>query len=104
MGCNSSNRKIQHDLRSKMLVEYLKGVEIKSVKELQNSANGRSEPEGVMNGLKEGDVFLAVDSSQIKIISIDGKFNNLKCLVCRAKFSQKQLNDHVNSKFHTDCM
>ena len=38
MGCASSERKTPEDNRSKMLLEYLKGIDVKEVKEI--NANG----------------------------------------------------------------
>ena len=101
MGCVSSDRKNPPDDRSKMLLEYLKGVEVKEVKEVKAHQNGHISSD-FPDQLNEGDYFEANDFSNIKIISEDPNGINLLCLRCNIKFNKRKLQDHLNSMKHLD--
>jgi hypothetical protein len=103
MGCVSSDRKDPStNQRSRMLIEYIKGIEAKPVKEIKVLAN--LDLYDVPPNLNEGDIFMAGDSSQFKIISSNIDTKNLLCLNCTIKLNQRKIADHMNSKLHLDSL
>lgn len=105
MGCVASDRKdASQKQRDKMLVEYLKGVEFKPLKELVHIPERNNINFGIPDHLSLGDVFTASDGSEFKIISENSYEIELLCLSCNKELNQSRLRDHLNSAQHIDLM
>ena len=103
MGCASSDRKTEkNDNRSKMLLEYLKGIDHVPIREMQNSMNGYSYIKDIPDNLKIGDIFMASDSSQFKLVFEDDKGKNLLCLNCQVPVNENNLIKHLDSTAHVN--
>ena len=105
MGCNFSEvTGRQKDYRSKMVVEYLKGVEVKSIKEVSSMENGHVSMPKIPDNLQVGETFMPDKHTEIRVISHNERTDNFKCLVCKLKFNQSLLSQHLASKFHTEAL
>lgn len=105
MGCNFSEATTrENDFRSKMLVEYLKGVDARPIKEVNSMENGHAPTPKIPNSLQVGETFMADKYTEVRLISHDERTDNLKCLVCKLKFNQNVLSQHLNTKFHKEAV
>jgi hypothetical protein len=103
MGCASSDRKDPSQYhREKMLIEYLNGLQKKTVKEVSNSSDKNSW-HGLIEQYEEGDLIYAPDGSSVKIIEKTSNGNILvECLNCNLKFQHFKMNDHLKSTVHIE--
>ncbi|OMJ81305.1 hypothetical protein SteCoe_18227 [Stentor coeruleus] len=105
MGCATSDRKdASQKQRDKMLVEYLKGVESKPLKEVVYNPERNNINFSIPEHLSLGDVFIASDGSEFKIISENSYEKELFCLSCNKELVQSRLKDHLKSPQHIDLM
>ncbi|OMJ66674.1 hypothetical protein SteCoe_36403 [Stentor coeruleus] len=105
MGCATSDRKdASQRQRDKMLVEYLKGVESKPLKEVVHIPERNNINFDIPDNLRLGDVFTAPDRSEFKIISENSYEIELLCLSCNKEIVQSRLKDHLKSAQHIDLM
>ena len=80
-----------------MLLEYLKGIDVKEVKEINANGHILKDDSDQWN---EREFFESKDAENIKIISSNPDVINMECLRCNLKFNQRKLKNHLTSMEH----
>ena len=100
MGCQHSDiESSQASNRSKMLLEYLKGVEKIEQKEVKAPANGKYYL-NEFNDHGSGEIFIAEDSSRFNIIGKTDGETRMLCVCCNEVVMEKNIKKHLKLMSH----